>query len=347
MTWLFSMQLPTAMSGASAPANDTFHGPPKTTGDTQRIENMLAVGPNTIHVNPTQIQTGHSSDDRGLKYQIEGRATRLEVDIGNSLATYQDPIKAMFSTRICEGQKVQVFRKFVVGGEAVPTPERAPARIVKVQEDMKEVKLIRYGADLTMNLNLMLRPADAQQELQMKVDVQKKSLENELTRFGYEQLMGGTPIGHALARSKGLREEEGAGDFKTFSDRVHESVFAAFQRHENPLTTLISMAKSCTAYRNVIGPNSLMILPHASPEMLEYGKYNKMTYSVNGVASTSKKPLTVAVDDVYDDPTIGLKLMVHHPPHNYNGARGQVAPTRGTSPLFQEVVTKQFSCHLP
>lgn len=119
---------------------------------------------------------------------------------------------------------------------------------------------------------------------------------------------------------------------------VRNSIFAAFQRYENPLTSLIAMAKSATAYRNVVGKDSLMILPCHAPELLEYNKYNKMTYKVSGIKATDKKALDVAVDDVYDDPTIGLKLMVHHPPQDISNSRGQTAPSRGSSPLFQRVM---------
>jgi len=299
----------------------------------QVITNMLAIDPGNIMVQSRQFMKGYSANDRGLKYNIEGRATRIEVNVGNALATFQDPIKALFGTRICEGQKVQVVRKYVVGGRAVATPERAPARIVKVNEDVKEVTLTRYGADLTMNLNLMLRPEDAREELEMKVDAQKQSLENELIRFGYAELLkGGTRLPEAVARSKGLRDHTAT----LMRNNVEHSIFAAFQRYENPLASLIAMAKSASAYRNVVGKDSLMILPCHAPELLEYNKYNKMTYKVNGIRATDKKALDVAVDDVYDDPTIGLKLMVHHPPRDIS--TGQVGPIRGSSPMFQRVM---------
>lgn len=311
--------------------------------DTDAISEMLAVNPLALSVKADEYRTGHAGNDRGLRYQIEGRATRIEVNVGNALATYQDPIKAMFGTRICEGQKVQVVRKYVVGGKAVATPERAPARIVKVKEDAKEVELTRYGADLTMNLNLMLRPSEAKEELDMKVAAQKQSLENELTHFGYNELLKGLKLGDAIARSKGHRATNAPGDaYDNFRTRVHKDMFAAFQRYENPLTSLIALAKTATAYRNVIGKDSLMILPTSTPEMLEYSKYNKLHFSVNGIKATDKKALNVAVEDVYDDPTIGLKLMVHHPPQDHSD--GQNRPFRGSKnkTLFREVILEDF-----
>ena len=323
-----------AMSGLF---NDTFGNAPKVGDDA--IANMLAVNPLSINVTQKEYQTGYAANDRGLKYQIEGRATRIEVNVGNALATYKDPIKALFGTRICEGQKVQVVRKYVVGGKAVATPERAPARIVKVKEDAKEVELVRYGADLTMNLNLMLRPVDAREELEMKVNAQKQSLENELTRFGYEQALQGLKLGDAIARSKGLLPTRNKDDYEKCRNDVHEDLFACFQRYEDPLKSLIALAKTATAYRNVVGKDSIMILPTSTPEMLEYTKYMKLNYKVSGIKGTGKKALDVSLDDVYDDPTIGLKLMVHHPPQDHH--EGQSMPSRGASALFRKFTIKE------
>ena len=40
-----------------------------------------------------------------------------------------------------------------------------------------------------MNLNLFLRPGDAQREMKMKLDAQKRALENALIDIGYDTLM--------------------------------------------------------------------------------------------------------------------------------------------------------------
>lgn len=72
--------------------DDGIAGAPKTKPD-DHISKMLALHPGDIAVGAKEYQTGYAANDRGLKYQIEGRATRIEVSVGNSLATYQDPIK--------------------------------------------------------------------------------------------------------------------------------------------------------------------------------------------------------------------------------------------------------------
>ena len=53
-----------------------------------------------------------------------------------------------------------------------------------------------------MNLNLFLRPGDAQRELKMKLDAQKRALENALVEIGYETLMKeGIRLPDAIVRS--------------------------------------------------------------------------------------------------------------------------------------------------
>lgn len=45
---------------------------------------------------------------------------------------------------------VVIKRKYVVGGQTMIVPERAPARTVGIREDTREVSLTRYGGDLEM-----------------------------------------------------------------------------------------------------------------------------------------------------------------------------------------------------
>lgn len=299
---------------------------------------------------------GHTNVSTGLAYNIQGRATRIEADVGDSLATFQDPIKALFGTRICGGQVVQVSRKYVVGGKATAVPERAPARVVRVQEDVREVKLRRYGADLEMNLNLFMKPDEAQKELDLKLNAQKQALENELICQGYAAIMrDGLRLSDAIARS--LPRSQANGDLRQAGDGrggggvsnpfnstslstassiiFKESVFGAFQRFEYPLQNLIAAAKNCTAYRNVVGSGSMMILPHASPELISWTKPCHMEYAISGISNASKEALTVELDEVYKEPMVGMKIMVHHPPANFSAGSSQ--PVRGQSPLSRKL----------
>ena len=283
---------------------------------------------------------GHSNASTGLAYNIRGRATRLEAEVGDALATFQDPIKALYGTRICEGQHVVITRKYVVGGRAVPTPERAPARIVRVQEDVRNVSLIRYGADMEMNLNLFLRPGDAEHEMAMKLNAQKKSLENELVKMGYESIMNtAITLQDAIVRSK-----PGNGGMEVMRKHAEyiyaTSVFGALSRFEFPLQNLVAAAKNASAYRNVVGPGSLMILPHAIPDMLAYTKPYNMEYSITGVSTKDKKPISMPLEGVYEEPMLNMKIMVHHPPAE--NTWGDVQKRRGNSALTQQRVVQGF-----
>ena len=121
--------------------------------------------------------------------QIHGTATQIQIDVADALASFQDPNKALLGVGVHQDQKIIIRRRYVVGGAASIVPERAPARTVSVREDARSIMLTRYGADLEMNLNLFLRPGDAQRELKMKLDAQKRALEGALVDIGYETLM--------------------------------------------------------------------------------------------------------------------------------------------------------------
>ena len=61
------------------------------------------------------------------------------------MASFEDPIKSVLGTAVVREQKIIVTRKYVVGGSALITPERAPARTVSIREDAREEVLCRYG----------------------------------------------------------------------------------------------------------------------------------------------------------------------------------------------------------
>jgi hypothetical protein len=145
---------------------------------------------------------GYAHSTTGIPYAISGTATVVSQKVGAWLAGFQDPIKAILGVGVHTDSKILIKRKYVVGGSATITPERAPARTVAIKEDVREVNLTRYGGDIEMNLNLFLRPGDAEEELEMKLDAQKRELERKLVDLGYMCLMQeGTPIIDAIIRS--------------------------------------------------------------------------------------------------------------------------------------------------
>ncbi len=111
-----------------------------------------------------------------IPYAIHGTARVVQAKVTEWLADYVDPIKAALGTSIENSQKVIITRKYVVGGSATITPEHAPARTVAIREDVREVRLTRYGGDIEMNMNLFLLPAEATEEFNMKLNAQRKCL---------------------------------------------------------------------------------------------------------------------------------------------------------------------------
>jgi hypothetical protein len=98
----------------------------------------------------------------------------VQADVTEWLAGYIDPIKAALGTSIEKSQKVIITRKYVVGGSATITPEHTPAKSVAIREDVREVRLTRYGGDIEMNMNLFLLPDEAKAEFDMKLAAQRE-----------------------------------------------------------------------------------------------------------------------------------------------------------------------------
>ena len=82
----------------------------------------------------------------------------LNVEVATKLAGYEDPIKLIFPPVIQTEAVVYVRRQYVVGGIATEVPERAPAPVSSVQEDVREVRLRRFGGDVDFNINACLKP---------------------------------------------------------------------------------------------------------------------------------------------------------------------------------------------
>ena len=91
------------------------------------------------------LHEGYPHSSTGLVQAIHGSATQVQVDVADALVGYNDPIKSILGVGVHKDQKILIRRKYVVGGQATITPERAPARTVAVQEDVREVMLTRYG----------------------------------------------------------------------------------------------------------------------------------------------------------------------------------------------------------
>lgn len=269
----------------------------------------------------------------GIPHAIGGTATVVSQKIGLWLASFPDPIKAILGVGVHRDEKIIIKRKYCVGGGATIVPERAPARTVAIQEDVREVTLTRYGGDIEMNLNLFLT-GEAEDELEMKLDCQKRELERTLVNLGYRMLLReGTLITDALIRSNPTYdpEEMGGMKYRVAARNMYESqIFGAINKFRFPVANLLAAAKYASAYSTCTQKGSVMILPHGVPELTTIARKEKMEYNVSGLQNNSK--ITMALDGGFTDPNSGVDILIHYPTPTYeNGAANPTVNTKTCS----------------
>lgn len=251
----------------------------------------------------------------GLKYALRGRAEIIEAKVGERLAAFQDPIKAIMPVRIVGTHRVSVVTKMTVGGRAIIAPERAPARTVGVKETVREIVLERFGGDLEMNLNLQHEPAMFKEELDMKLQAQQRELERVLIEIGYDTLIeGGLRLEMAILRSfAGPGEGLELDRFAEKANQIYASkCFGTMNKTPFPLQSILSAAKHATTY-SVGAPGSIIILPHGLPELLRYAKPESMIFNVNGLKTTDNKPISMDLGTGHVDPATNITMLTHIP----------------------------------
>ena len=295
----------------------------------------------TAVINDLDLRQTPAHGTTGIPYAISGTATVVQMDVAQRLADYVDPIKAILGVGMHSEQRVIIKRQYVAGGSAGIVPERAPARTVAIQEDVREVMLTRYGGDIEFNLNLLLRPADAAKEMNLKVAAQERALENALTSIGYEMLLNeGTSLVNALIRSNSTFGN--AGDsrkqmIKSAEMIYAKTVFGAFQKFSYPVHNLIAAAKRASAYDISRATKSVLIVPHGIPEILKYTKPENMIYSING---TGPEKIDMELTGGYTDPATNCTIFTHIPPSN--NMYGAANPTAEASLLSGEVTIATY-----
>ena len=275
----------------------------------------------------------------GLKYAIRGRASVIEANVGERLASFKDPIKSVLPVRVVDTHRVIVVQKEVVGGRSIIAPERAPARTVGVKETVREVLLERYGGDLEMNLNLQHTPAAFKEELDLKINAQQRELERVLIEIGYDTLLqGGLRLETAILRSSPAFNHSGGmvpDAIATEARRIYDDkCFGAVNRSAFPLQQILSAAKYASAY-SVGAPGSVLILPHGLPELLRYGRPEPMTFNISGLKTTDNKPITMELGTAHTDPATSIKMVTHIPLPTFE--YGTATPNVGQGCLSQTV----------
>jgi hypothetical protein len=299
-----------------------------------------------IHSVNLDLHQGYAHSTTGIPYAIEGTATVIANTICAGLLEVQDPIKAIFSTQVHQKHRIIVTRKFVVGGGAQITPERAPARTVAIQEDSREIETDRYGGDIEMNLNLFLIPEAAEEELRLKVQAQKLQLENKLIELGYDAIMAGaTDIVNAIMRSNpaysqmdfsdgnGSKISDQAGfNVRIAADRIYATqIFGALQKNEYAIPNLLASVKYANAYTLGTVANPVIVLPHGVHNILKYARPESMRYDVSGVPTKDGKGLSMPLDRAFVDAVTGANILIHYPRPTYES--GSINPRVGAGGL--------------
>ena len=279
------------------------------------------------------LRRGAVHTTTGIPHAIGGTATVVSQKVGLWLASFPDPIKAILGVGVHRDEKIIIKRKYCVGGGATIVPERAPARTVAIQEDVREVTLTRYGGDIEMNLNLFLT-GEAEEELEMKLDCQKRELERTLVDIGYRMLLReGTLITDALIRSNPTYDPQDMDGIKyrVAARNMYESqIFGAINKFRFPVANLLAAAKYASAYSTCTQKGSVMILPHGVPELTTIARKEKMEYNVSGLQNNSK--ITMALDGGFTDPNSGVDILIHYPTPTYeNGAANPTVNTKTCS----------------
>ena len=297
-------------------------------GDSVRLSEQLSLGDLDVH-------TGVNHSTTGIPYAIHGTAKVVNTKVATWLAGFDDPIKAIMPVGVHEGQKIIIKRKYVVGGSAVITPERAPAKTVSIREDEREVLLTRYGGDLEMNLNLFLRPNDAREELDMKLDAQRQELENVMIQIGYETILReGINLMEALARANPAMAHMKPIDRQFAMEKTYvSSIFGCINKHPYPVENLLAAAAKANLYTPTGARRdsmSVMIVPPGMMDITKYTRESDMKFSVSGLSKDRHGKINMPLSNVLEDKTSNLRILVHVPPPSFrNGAAFPQVETNG------------------
>lgn len=320
------------------------------------VMDLLGKGINFSNLSTVNLdrKSGYARATTGLTEAIEGSASVIATTVAAGILESQDPIKAVLSVEVQSEEKVVITRKYIVGGAAEVTPERAPARAVSVKQDVREFFMARFGCDIEMDLNLFLRPEEAKEDLDLKMNAQTIQLDNKLIELGYEAVMNdATDVVDAIMRSNpayaaldqrmlgaGLSDDDAAFKVILAADRVYcTQVFGALAKNAYAVPNLLAAVKFASAYMLGSIEDPVIILPHG-PNLKPYTKKEYLNYSVAGIPGASRKPIDMKIDRAFVDEVSGAKIMVHYPRPQYQS--GSARPTVGSGGLSRETTVHTY-----
>lgn len=279
---------------------------------------------------------------KGLAMQISGSAEIVSVDVGESLATFQDPLKVLLGTRLVDAPRVILKRKFVSGsGVSDPLPERAPGRLVSVTEREREMILQRYGSDIEQNTNLLLDVQAAREDMDMKLSFQKRAMETRLIQLGYQEVRRACldVVQSLLMNNPATAELDGKARVRASADIFSRDIFGALQKYPKGLSNLLVLAKaaipaSASTYDTAIVPQGL-----------QYGVWQKAentNFLLSGLKTTenaSGQPLSFAADNAFVDPASQMTCLLHTPFRNYETSSGTLQSSAQDREGLQDVIS--------
>jgi len=122
-------QVGTTHSGINSENNGIRNTVRELLGDHVRLNELMSLGNLDYH-------TGFDHTTTSLPYAIHGSATLISRKVATYIASASDPIKSILAVAVHKQRKILIKRRYVVGGQTLITPERAPARTVAVREGM-------------------------------------------------------------------------------------------------------------------------------------------------------------------------------------------------------------------
>ena len=177
----------------------------------------------------------------------------------------------------------------------------------------REVVMARYGADVEMNTNLFLEPELAAADMKIKVDHQKKALEEKLTELGYECILReGSDLVRSLADATPALHGKSDQQRIMYMDQIYtRTIFGAMEKFQFPFQNLYAAAKKAAVMS--ADPFDTMICPAGLHDLQNYTRAENVYYYMQGQERDSLPPIKFGLDGGMIDPVTGLKVFVTYP----------------------------------
>lgn len=164
-----------------------------------------------------------------------------------------------------------------------------------------------------MNTNLFLEPELARSDMEIKVNHQKKVLEDKLTELGYECILReGSDLIRCLADATPALHGQSDKYRIEYSDRLYtQTIFGAMEKFQFPFQNLFAAAKRAAVM--AADPFDTMIVPAGLHDLQNYTRAENVYYYLQGQEKGQLPPVKFGLEGGMVDPTTGLKVFVTYP----------------------------------